>query len=489
MKFFWKLFLSILFSVLLCVCIGGSMLIQINFQSSLEREKETAGKENGLVYQMLERKLVREPGFLFEGSGEDLEETIRQGADTLSKQLKAGGLRFQVTDLEGRVIYSGEEESEAEEPEEELEAADHELPVPGEGEYLSCIDRQGQTYHLYGVRLIRAGSRSYLVKTIRDVTGVYESKAEQYGHFRIITLAVMAFCCMTAFGISWLFLRPIHRLSEAVDTMFAGDYQIQVPVKGQDEISSLSRNFNRMARRVKESIWETEENSRRQQRFTDNFAHELKTPLTSMIGYGDMIRSKKLTEEQIVVYADQIVREGKRLEAMSMKLMQLIVLKKQDFQLRKIPAEVFFEQVEETVFPILKSHGIRFRMEAEDALLIIEPDLMKTVVVNLIDNARKAVAHRDGDGIIQLSGALRGEEYLICVRDNGCGMDEQERAKVTEAFYMIDKSRQRASGGAGLGLSICKEIVQAHKGQMMIDSQPQKGTRVTVVIGGEKIED
>ena len=267
--------------------------------------------------------------------------------------------------------------------------------------------------------------------------------------------------------------------------IFEGDYDIRVPVKGEDEISSLSRNFNRMAKKIKESIWEIEEYSRKQQRFTDNFAHELKTPLTSMIGYADMLRSKKLTEEQTVVYADRIVREGKRLEAMSMKLMQLIVLKKQDFRLRKISAATFFEQVKETVLPVLNNEGITFRINAEEALIFIEPDLMKTVLVNLVDNARKAVADQ---GLIEIRGSLKGNVYQICVRDNGCGMEESEVENAAEAFYMADKSRSRKKGGAGLGLSICREIVDVHKGRMIIKSRPQMGTAVTVLIGGEKIE-
>ena len=163
-----------------------------------------------------------------------------------------------------------------------------------------------------------------------------------------------------------------------------------------------------------------------------------------------------------------------------MKLMQLIVLKKQDFRLRKISAVAFFEQVKETVLPVLNNERIAFRINAEEALIFIEPDLMKTVLVNLVDNARKAVADQ---GLIEIRGSLKGNVYQICVRDNGCGVEN-----AAEAFYMADKSRSRKKGGAGLGLSICREIVDVHKGRMIIKSRPQMGTAVTVLIGGEKIE-
>lgn len=475
MKFFWKLFLSITLSVLLSVCIGGSILIQVSFQSSLNREQENAKKENGLIYQMLERKLVRESSSLFEDGGEDLEKKISQGAQTLAGQLKISGLQFQITDREGQVLYT----SSGEQMENENQM------VPGETEYISYIDRRGSEYRLTGLRLLTVGSEPYIVKSCHDVTAVYENKKEQYHYFRIITLAIMVICYAVTFIISTLFMRPIRRLSSAAGAIAVGNYDIVIPVRGHDEISSLSQDFNRMAEKVRESIRKVEEYAGRQQRFTDNFAHELKTPLTSMIGYADMIRSKKLSEEQTILYADHIVREGRRLEAMSMKLMELIVLRKQDFKLRRISAETFFESVTETVFPVLEKENIEFRVEMEDALLLIEPDLMKTVVVNLIDNSRKAIA---GHGVIELSGKLQGNIYRICVRDNGCGMEQSELEKITEAFYMVDKSRARASGGAGLGLAVCREIIDLHKGKLMINSKPGQGTAVTVVTGGEQIE-
>lgn len=473
MKFFWKLFLSIMISVLLCVCVGGALLIQANFQSSLTREQETEKRENGVVYQMMVRKLMRNPQFVYRNSEMYLDKIIRESAETLSEQLNISGI--QVLHTDGTAIF----------PTSLGNVADENWIVPEQEKYVSCIDQEGQIYGLYGARLMEIGSRTYVVRTVHDVSGLYEEKAEQYGVFRTISFVLMAICCVTTLVISWLFLRPVRRLSAAADAISDGDYEVEIPVRGQDEISSLSKDFNQMAKKVKESMHEVEEHTRRQQRFTDNFAHELKTPLTSMIGYADMIRSKKLTDEQRIVYADRIVREGKRLEAMSMKLMELIVLKKQDFRLREVSVNAFFENIEETISHILEEKGIAFSVEAEEAAVRIEPDLMKTVVLNLIDNARKAVG---GQGRIELTGKRVETAYHICVQDNGCGMEKSEVTKVTEAFYMADKARSRAGGGAGLGLFLCKEIVELHHGALRIDSRPGEGTTVTVTIGGEQHE-
>ncbi|MBQ7371401.1 MAG: HAMP domain-containing histidine kinase [Blautia sp.] len=477
MRFFWKLFLSITVSVLLSVCIGGIVLLQANFRSLIVQEETRAASEDRTLYQMLKRRLDIEAEILYEDVDQDAEQELQiiKAAETLKKQLKMDGLQFQVMDHSGKGLYSSEED---------LSAAPG-VGIPGEGEYIHYISRTGQEYDIVGNRLLQVGGEDYYLQTRHNITPLYRHKARQYDFFRRITLMIMAVCYVVTFLLSWLVTRSIYRLSQAAGEVAEGNYEIEIPVKGTDEISSLARDFNRMAEKTKESVWKIQESKQRQQRFTDNFSHELKTPLTAMIGYADMIRSKKLSEEERVLYADHIVREGRRLEVMSMKLMDLIVLRKQDFRLREYSAKDFLNGIKETVSPLLEKDGISFQMKAEDALLRIEPDLMKTFVVNLIDNARKAVS---GHGFIKVSGKLYGDVYQIEVRDNGCGMEQSELEKITEAFYMVDKSRARAEGGAGLGLAICKEILEIHGGKLIIHSAPGAGTVITVLMGGERLE-
>ena len=223
----------------------------------------------------------------------------------------------------------------------------------------------------------------------------------------------------------------------------------------------------------------------RQEIFVGNFAHELKTPLTSMIGYGDMLRSKKLSEEQIISYSDLIVQEGKRLEVMSMKLMELIVLKKQDFEMVETNIVDFFDEIKAIVAPIMRNSKIDFKVSVEHDVVLIENDLMKTVCLNLLDNARKAVID---NGIIEFMGVKDIDGYRIVIKDNGCGIDAKEIDKIKEAFYMVDKSRSRSAGGAGLGLAICEQIIKLHHGKMIIESIKNQGTIVTVLLkGGESV--
>lgn len=136
--------------------------------------------------------------------------------------------------------------------------------------------------------------------------------------------------------------------------------------------------------------------------------------------------------------------------------------------------------VYDTVFPAMEAEGIRFIAEIQEGNLWIEPDLMKTVCINLLDNARKAV---DGNrGEVLLSGKIVKDGYEISVKDNGKGIPESEIEKISDAFYMVDKADARGRGGAGLGLALCKEIMDIHHTAMKFQSKPGEGTSVCFTI-------
>lgn len=120
-------------------------------------------------------------------------------------------------------------------------------------------------------------------------------------------------------------------------------------------------------------------------------------------------------------------------------------------------------------------------MAAEEAPLWIEPDLMKTVCLNLLDNARKSI---ESSGHISFTGKAEAGGYRITISDNGKGIEEKELSRITEAFYMADQSRSRAKGGAGLGLTIASQIIGIHQAEMAFDSTPGKGTSVSILLKG-----
>lgn len=133
--------------------------------------------------------------------------------------------------------------------------------------------------------------------------------------------------------------------------------------------------------------------------------------------------------------------------------------------------------------PVMREKSIRFVCRKERGRVILEPDLVKSLLYNLVDNAAKAI---EENGVIEIRGRLIAGGCRIQITDNGRGMQASELSKITEAFYRVDKSRSRRQGGAGLGLALCKKIVELHHGSMKFTSAPGHGTCVTVELYGSR---
>lgn len=219
--------------------------------------------------------------------------------------------------------------------------------------------------------------------------------------------------------------------------------------------------------------------AQRREEFIASFAHELKTPLTAIIGYADMLRSKDMAPKPRFTAAGYIFSEGKRLEALSLKLMDIIVVGKQDFEPRRYEAGYFLREVAAVALPACASDGIGLEVHTDPGTVELEPDLFKTLLINLVDNARKASKRGD---MVTLLGRREEGGYAFYVVDQGRGIAREELGKIAEPFYMVDKSRSRAQNGAGLGLALCKRIAQLHGTELNYDSEPGKGTSVRVFL-------
>ena len=125
------------------------------------------------------------------------------------------------------------------------------------------------------------------------------------------------------------------------------------------------------------------------------------------------------------------------------------------------------------------SSSVELLYEVEPAIVLMEPELMKTVFINVLDNARKSI---EGSGQVWLTGKKENEGYVVIIRDSGKGMEQKELDKITDAFYMVDKSRSRKQGGAGLGLAICHEILMLHGFSISFESEVNKGTIVKITM-------
>ena len=283
-------------------------------------------------------------------------------------------------------------------------------------------------------------------------------------------------------------------MTAATQKIADGNYAERVAESGSDEVGQLARNFNQMAWAIEEKINELSQSAQEKEDFAANFAHELKTPLTSVIGYADRIYKKELSRDAQKQAAWHIWNEGMRLEALSLKLMDLTVLNHRNFVLEDIDAALLLAELAADVEYLMHEKGIAFLYTAQQAYIKADYDLFKTLFLNLIDNAAKAGAsHIQVNGFLS-DGILRqhpGEThsrtqpvqlYTIQITDDGCGIPPEEIQRITEAFYMVDKSRSRKLHGAGLGLSLAQKIAEIHGSRLDFTSDGSSGTTVTIVL-------
>ncbi len=208
-----------------------------------------------------------------------------------------------------------------------------------------------------------------------------------------------------------------------------------------------------------------------------NFTHEVKTPLTSIIGYADTLRQQGISEETRIIAANYIFSEGRRLEKMSGKLFELFLLRTGELKLNKIWLNSVIEEAYENMAPLLVQSEITVTMELMPVTVKGDYELLKTVVINLLDNARKA--SKAGDNIEMSLFKESGEVYFE-ITDHGIGIKKEDIDKITEAFYMADKSRTRKEGGAGLGLALVAKILEIHHATIEIESMEGEGSSIQI---------
>ena len=282
-------------------------------------------------------------------------------------------------------------------------------------------------------------------------------------------------------------LIPFYQLRDAANVIADGDYQRRVDRPGTDEIGQVSQSFNRMADRVEEHIHTLAEMNEKQRQLLGSLAHELKTPMTGIQGYAELLQRVELPTGKQSDCLHYIEEECKRLSRLSAKMLQLTELSDETVIEKTWQAvEGLFEQVRQITRFRLQEKKLRLEMDLEEGLRMeCDRDLLLSFLTNLIDNACKASP--DG-AVIRLIGTGEG----LFVRDEGCGIPEEEIRRVTEPFYMIDKSRSRKQGGAGLGLALCSQIARLHGGILDIQSVPGEGSRIGMriaVAGFEEIPD
>lgn len=463
MSYRLKLILTISVLIALTFSVGGTILISVSFRNSLEAETQTAlndfqGIQNTLY---LLNSMGSQTGF----------DNLREALNGMAEQ-KVGHWQALSLKAGDHTIYQSRGEL----------LAGYVLPALSTSQcsYIRLDDDYGQG--LLTQSTIAAGTEKLVLTARFDFSHLYRTRQEQNRIYLTAYTAVVTVGILAAVVLSFTMTRRLRRLTVAVRKIAGGDLTTRSRIGSLDEFGQLSRDFDSMADKLQETLSRMESDMLRQENFMGAFAHELKTPMTAIIGFADLLRQGNLDENTRMTAANYIFTEGRRLEKLSFKLLDLIVLKKDSIVMKRVWLNRYLDEIERALSPSLRDKGIRLVCRAEQAKAVLEPDLVKSLLYNLIDNASKAM---DSGGIIGVKATAIPGGCQFYVADNGRGMEEKELARITEAFYRVDKSRSRAQGGAGLGLALCKQIVELHNGSIHFDSKPGAGTQVTVTLYGK----
>ncbi len=273
-------------------------------------------------------------------------------------------------------------------------------------------------------------------------------------------------------------LKPLKKLTTVTKHIADGNYALRAEILSQDEVGELSFSFDQMAETVEQKILTLEDTAKRQELLLGALTHEMKTPMTAIIGYAQSLLTMPLSEEGKMEATNEIYQAALRTERLSQKMMQLIALTDCPVLVKQnCNTHTLFAQVEQAVMPFLLEKNITLTIKTSADTLYGDSDLLFTLLTNLIHNAVHASPSQT---TITCSATPLTHSIRLQVGDQGCGISPDKIPLITEPFYRVDKARSRKFGGAGLGLSICQMIAQAHNSQLNIQSEPKKGTIIFI---------
>lgn len=326
-----------------------------------------------------------------------------------------------------------------------------------------------------------------VARDLRDFDALWSAQA--------ITLLIMLPLAILVAGLGALFLtnkalRPVGQLTESAQAITASDLSSRLPVQGEDEFAHLARTINGMISRLdvsfgdlSKALTSAEAAFENQRRFTADASHELRTPLTRLkLALGEAAHA-----ESIEGVHKPIEVADKAADVMSKLVQQLLLLSRADAgELRFMKQPIDLRVVAAEAVDGISTHGHKLTTDfcPQPVVVCGDEDHLRRVFTNLVENA---IRYSPQDGEITVGVGIEGDFAMARVADHGCGISSDHLPNVFDRFYRVDASRARSDGGCGLGLAICKSIVDAHNGTIQVQSVPEQGTTVTFSLPLQKM--
>ncbi len=310
-------------------------------------------------------------------------------------------------------------------------------------------------------------------QSLDTLTDALEDLREQL--FWVIPL-VLLFSGLVGYFLASRALRPIDRITRTAQQIGGGDLSQRLRYSGPaDEVGRLARTFDEMLSRLQAAF-------ERERRFTADAAHELRTPLSVLRGMLEVTLSRQRTDLNYRETLQELDQHVERLIRLSNGLLFLSRVDQEKGAWVKAPVNLtdLLESIVEQIQPLADQKVITLHIDLPAGLTVTgDPDHLISLFLNLLDNALKYTPEL---GSVGVTGRQEAGEARIEISDNGPGITPDDLPKIFDRFYRVESSRSRSLGGAGLGLAIAQEIARAHRGRIIVRSDPGHGTCFTVCL-------
>ncbi|MCI9136884.1 MAG: HAMP domain-containing histidine kinase, partial [Lachnospiraceae bacterium] len=374
MKLWQKIFLYTLILVMLAVSMTSILLLQNSYSFSLNQKKQSVYGEHTFLVTSFKSMMITErlKTNVIVLEEKDLKKHMKR---TFEKDGEGSGIMFY--NGQGERVYANKET---------------ELPRG----LLDAVQETGKSYmqvegnHLYTASAESMEGKTYYVITVSDISDVMEIHENMLWQIQIISMACAMVIALILLVVVKMLLNPLKRINEGTRAIAQGSYEKRIEEKGNDELSELAHNMNRMAEAVETNIKALKDVAEDRKHFIDNLSHEMKTPLTSILGFSDLLQiQKEITEESRIEYAGIIKSEAARMRTLSGKLMELITVGETNLDWQQEDMEKLFREIGTSLKVIVDRKNMHFICEAESGTLLVDRELFKSLLYNLVDNAVK----------------------------------------------------------------------------------------------------
>ena len=387
-------------------------------------------------------------------------ESVNIDIDEINLSTDLSELRVTWIDEDGIVLYDNDASAELlsnhnDRPEIQ-EAFDK-----GSGEAIRKSDTMKKNTFYYAV-LLDNGTVLRVATNAQSIWSVFMSAAPIIA---LIILLIIAICIFLSHMLTKQLLLPIEMMAENLE-----DSDYESPYKELDPLAEMLRSQHADILAA----------AKARQDFTANVSHELKTPLTAISGYAELLDGGMVGEEQQKHFYQEIRKNADRLIALINDIIRLSDLDRKGHE-PSFGVIDLYEVVKECMDELTvnaKQRNVNISLDGESCNVHGSKDMLKELVENLAQNA---IRYNNVGGKVWVSVTKRDGRSVLTVKDNGIGIPASEQERIFERFYRVDKSRSKATGGTGLGLAIVKHIVEIHDAKIELDSAPGVGTTISVL--------